>query len=332
MSAMPGIVRADSPSILRPASPNAAEITHLYLLIFYIGVGVFILVEALILYAVIKFRRKSPDEQPEQVHGNTRVEIAWTIVPAVIVLGLAAVSHRTLVETFQPPADALTIEVFGHQWWWEFDYPPSAADGDAGFATATEVHVPVGHPVIMLLDSKDVIHSFWVPELAGKTDAIPGERDGGYGQTRVWFEPTEVGKFEGQCAEYCGTQHSGMRFTVFVDTAEDYQAWRSAMAKPAAAPPAGSDAAAGLALMSSKGCQGCHSVDGVETLNGLVGPNLTHVASRGRLAGGIYDNTDANKRAWISDPAAVKPGTLMPKLPLTPTEIDQVVAYLDTLK
>jgi cytochrome c oxidase subunit 2 len=324
-----GTARAQSPSILDPASPNAAELSDLYLLIFYIGVAVFVLVEGLILYAVVKFRRKSPADMPDQVHGNTNVEIAWTVTPAVIVLALAAFSHRALVETFRPPADALTIEVNGHQWWWEFGYPP-AVEGGVGFQTATELVVPVGRPVVLNLDSVDVVHSFWVPQLAGKTDAIPGERDGGYGQTRVWFVPDEEGTFEGQCAEFCGTQHAGMRLLVQVVSVAEYEAWHARMSAPAGAVTGA--AATGLDLLTQKGCQGCHRVEGVPAMIGVVGPNLTHVGSRSRLAGGVIDNTPENLRAWIADPQAVKPGTLMPDLALTPEEVDAVAAYLESLQ
>jgi cytochrome c oxidase subunit 2 len=323
---------ASAQSILDPASANAEELSTLYLLIFYMGIAVFLLVEGLIIYAVVRFRRRGPDDHPEQIHGNTSVEVAWTLVPAVIVLALAALSHRTLVATFQPPADALEIQVVGHRWWWQFTYPETGSGSADGFSTATEVHVPVGQPVILYLDSSDVIHSFWAPQLAGKTDAIPGVRDGGFGQTKVWFVASRPGRYEGQCAEFCGTQHAGMRLTVVALEPDDFQRWRAAMAEPAVEPAAGSEAARGLEIITQSACVGCHTIDGVDAMVGRTGPDLTHVASRTRLAGGTIENTAEALRNWIDDPQSMKPGTLMPDTQLSAEDLDLVVTYLETLE
>jgi cytochrome c oxidase subunit 2 len=320
------VARAQTPSILDPAGPNAAELANLYNVIFFIAVGVFALVEALILYAIFAFRRRDGDPEPVQVHGNVPVEVAWTIVPAVIVSVLAMMSARTLFGAYRPPADALTVNAVGKQWFWEFQYT------DPVLVTATDLVIPVGQPVRVFLDSADVVHSFWAPQLFGKQDAVPGERDGNFGQNSVWFVADRPGRFFGHCAEYCGAQHSGMRFEVVAMEPAAYEAWREAQQRPAPAPEAGSAAARGLELVTTRGCQGCHTIDGVEGMVGKIGPNLTHVMSRPRLAGGVFETTPENLASWIGNPQALKPGTTMPDLNVDEAAIADIVAYLQTLE
>jgi len=316
------------PSILDPASPNAASLKTLYDIIFYLGLAVFLLVEGLIVIAIVRFRRREGDPEPAQVHGNGTAEIAWTIAPTVVVLILAIVSYRPLVEGRTPPADAITVNAIGHQWWWEFAYP------DAGVTTATDLVVPVGRPIRVNLDSVDVIHSFWVPQLSGKTDAIPGARDGGAGQNSVWFVAERPGRYEGQCAELCGAQHAGMRFAVVVVGEAEYRAWLVAQAAPAARPAPGSPEAAGQAVMTTdeKLCYTCHTIDGVPKMVGTAGPNLTHVGTRPWLAGGVFPNSAEGLTRWVDHPDDVKPGTVMPDVGLAPGEIRSVVSYLQSLK
>ena len=333
--ALPAIAHAQAahpPAITDPASPNAADLANLYNVIFFMAVGVFVLVEGLILYATFKFRRRPEHAHtlPAQVHGNATIEMVWTVVPAIIVIVISALSYRSLVAGYAVPADAIKVNAIGHQWWWEFQY--AAPIVSPTITTATELVVPVGKPVQVMLDSVDVLHAFWVPQLAGKRDAVPGTRDGGYGQNNVWFVVNRPGRFEGQCAELCGAQHSGMRFTVVAMAEADYQAWLAAHAQPAAPPPPGSAQARGLELMSKRGCQGCHSIDGVKAMLGKVGPNLTHVAERKRLAGGVFENTPANLTSWVDNPQVHKPSAVMPDLGLKPDEIADVVAYLQSLK
>jgi cytochrome c oxidase subunit 2 len=178
----------------------------------------------------------------------------------------------------------------------------------------------------------DVIHSFWEPQLAGTIDAVPCERDGGFSQNALWFTADRPGRFAGQCAEFCGAQHAGMRFDVVAMPEAEYEAWLAAQAAPAAPPVAGSDRARGLELVATKGCQGCHAIDGVEGMAGTVGPNLTHVGSRARLAGGMFENTPEVMHDWVDNPPALKPGTTMPDLNLTADELAAVVAYLQGLE
>jgi len=326
LAALPALAVAQSPSILRPASPNAEALADLYNIVFFIAVAVFLLVEGLIIYAAVAFRRREGDPEPVQVHGNTSIEIAWTIAPAVIVVVLTALSFQRLQETYQAPEDALAIDVIGHQWWWEFRYREPAV------ATATELVVPVGRPVRLFLESTDVLHSFWAPQLAGKVDAVPGARDAGFGQNSLWFVAAAAGRYEGQCAEFCGEQHAGMRLTVIALAPADYEDWLVGQAAPAAEPAFGTAAEHGRALVGTKGCQACHTIEGVEAMTGKVGPNLTHVASRAMLAGGMFPNDAEHLRRWIDEPTDLKPGTTMPGLELTPDEIADIVSYLQTLE
>ncbi len=322
----PAAVRAETTSILDPASPNAESLKLLYDIIFYLGLTVFLLVEGLILYAIIRFRHREGDAEPEQIHGSAPAEIAWTIAPTIIVVILAVVSYGPLVEAGRVPDDALVVNAIGHQWWWEFEYP------DAEVRTATELVVPVGRAIRVNLDSTDVIHSFWVPQLAGKVDAVPGTRDGGAGQNHLWFVPEREGRFEGQCAELCGAQHAGMRLAVVAVSQEAFDAWLAEQDRPAAQPAPGSPEARGQAIIAEKACSGCHVIDGVPKMVGRTGPDLTHVASRPLLAGGVFENNPANLARWVDHPDDLKPSAVMPDVGLTPDEITAVVAYLRSLK
>ncbi len=273
---------------------------------------------------IIRFRRKPGDTRiPPQVHGNTRLEIAWTLVPAIILALIAIPSTRLIFQLNRDPgpdSGALTVRVIGHQWWWEFQYP------DQNVVTAGDLHVVVGRPVRLLITSQDVIHSFWPPRLAGKVDAIPGR------QNIMVFTPEETGVFYGQCAELCGAQHAHMQFRVVVQTQQEFDAWIANQQQPAPEPPAGSLAATGKELfLGSAGCYACHTVNGTQA-QGKVGPNLTHVASRNLIAA-FLPNTPENLHSWISNPQGVKPYTKM-VLPrqLSREEVDAIVAYLQTLQ
>ena len=215
--------------------------------------------------------------------------------------------------TGDAPDDSLEVVATGHQWWFEFEYP------GLGVTTANELHIPVGQSVNVELRSTDVIHSFWVPRLSGKVDMVPGH------DNRLWFTPEEPGVFLGQCAEFCGTSHANMRFRVFVDTQEDFDAWVAQQAADAL-PPEGELATAGQTIATTI-CAACHTIRGTNAA-GQIGPDLTHVGSRTTIASGILENTPENLRAWITNPPAEKPGSLMPVLPLTDEQIVQVSEYL----
>ena len=311
---LPRTARAEVPTPFLPASPQAAAIADLFWLIIGIATVIFIGVMAVLLYASFAYRER-PGRQPAQFAGNLPLEITWTGLPTLLLLIIFILTIRTMSRTSPPAGDPLEITVVAHQWWWEIRYPE-------GFSTANEIHVPVGEPVLIHLESADVIHSFWVPQLAGKTDANPGHH------RLVWFTPTRVGTFAGQCAEFCGVQHTWMLIRVVVETPTAYQAWVRHERGPAATP-------TGLALrgkqvFDQQACGSCHTIAGTAA-NGVAGPDLTHVASRATIGGGVLPNTPEMMRRWLTDPQAVKPGALMPNFKLTPDEVQALAAYMESL-
>ncbi|MDH3456334.1 MAG: cytochrome c oxidase subunit II [Gemmatimonadota bacterium] len=309
-------------STLDPSADFGERIDALYRTIFWWALGVFVVVEAALLFVILRYRERPGLAEPKHVHGSTLLEVAWTLAPAIVLVFIAVPTIRTIFETDgTPDAGALEIEVIGHQWWWEFRYP------EFGITTANEMHVPRGRPVALSMTSADVIHSFWVPRLGGKRDVIPRRT------TRLAFTPDSVGEFLGQCAEFCGTSHANMRFRFMVDGEDEFVAWVAQQQ----APPVAAEALTGLAREGAelfanpaKLCFGCHMVDGVSP--GVLGPNLTHVGSRSMIASGILPNTREGLARWIRDPVGEKPGSLMPKVPLTEQEIAALVAYLQSLE
>jgi cytochrome c oxidase subunit 2 len=307
------------------------------------AVIVFVLVESVLVFAIFRFRGRPDDPEPRQVHGSTILEVAWTIVPAFILAAIAVPTVKTIFRTSDyATGDVVQVEVYGHQWWWEFRYP------ELGVVTANELHVPVGRTVNMRLTTVDVLHSFWVPQFAGKRDAFPGRFN------PLWFKAEVTGNFSGTCAEFCGEQHARMMFRVISESQEEFDAWvarervgsplvnggRVAAADSAApadttpaAVPATPDTLnrAAITLFNTTGCIGCHSMVGTPTAGVLrmMGPNLSHVGSRRTIIAGFLPNTPENMAKWLSNPDSVKPGTLM-KLPrkLTDAEVATLVAYL----
>ena len=307
------------PSILDPLSPPAHEIHRLSLLLFGICAAIFVVVAGLLVYCIARFRRRPGDDaaEPPQVYGSNQIELAWTVIPLLIVFVLFLVTTRTLIaiENATPPADALHVRVIGHQWWWEFRYP------ELDVVTANELHVPVGRATFLTLESADVVHSFWIPQLNGKTDVIPNRVN------RMWFQPAVAGTYLGQCAEYCGTQHALMLLRVVAEEPAAFDAWVAAQRQPAAA----TSEAAGRDRFLGVACVNCHRVDGTAAA-GVFGPDLTHLMSRQTIAAGAAPNTPEALRAWITNPDAIKPGALMPAMKLADADVDQIVAYLTTLK
>lgn len=303
---------------LEPDGPFARQIDDLFQWPFWIAVAVFVVVEGLILFAVLRFRHRSDDEVPKQIHGNTRLEISLTALPLIILLGLSVPTVGTILDLAEKPGgDPLTIDVIGKQWWWEYRYPGS------GVVTANELHFPVGEPVHLRLQSADVIHSFWIPKLNGKRDVIPGRV-----QT-MKIQAERPGLYLGQCVEFCGESHANMRLRAVAHTKADFVQWIADQQK-SASKPSGGDAAEGADLFTAKGCAGCHAVKGFA--QGRVGPDLTHLQSRTTFAGSIFSMSPENLAAWLRDPPGEKPGSRMPNLKLTEDEIAKLVAYLETLK
>jgi len=328
-------------SALAPAGPYAQRPHDLIIYVFGTAVAVFVLVQGLILYTSFRFRRREGDDSlPEQVHGNTKLEIVWTLIPAVILAAIAVPTVQMIFEQMdEPEGEYLTVEVIGHRWWFEYYYP------DYDIYTANEMAIPVGVPVRLEMTAADlarapdlgVIHSFWIPRLAGKQDLVPGHT------TYLNLQADEPGRFIGQCAEYCGLSHANMRARVEAMEPADFQAWIAAQQTPAAVPAAGSLEARGRELFGDLGarqaCASCHQAWEGNGLRGPAqGPDLTHLMSRLEFAGAIHDLTPENLRSWLADPNAMKPmqyevnGIGMPNLNLSEDELDALTAYLLTLR
>jgi cytochrome c oxidase subunit II len=314
-----------TPSIFAPVSTPAFAIRELSFFVLGITAVIFVIVAGFAIYTLIRFGRRpaNPDLEPAQVYGSKQIELAWTVVPFLIVVVLFLVTARYVwgIERRAQPPDALEITVVGNQWWWEIRYPK------LGIVTANEIHVPVSDtarpiPTFLTIQSVDVAHSFWIPQLAGKMDAIPNKTN------RVWIEPRRVGTYVGQCAEYCGLQHALMLLVVVVHSQDGFRAW---VAAQQTAPAEQTAARAGRELFSSLACINCHSVSGTPG-NGVFGPDLTHLMGRSTLGAGAVRNTPENLRAWVKDPGAFKAGALMPAMKLDDGQLDQLLAYLVTLR
>ena len=315
---------------------------------------VFVLVEGALIYAIFRFRGKADDPEPQQTHGNTVVEIIWTVIPAALLAAIAVPTVKAIFQTNAAPAqDALTVEVVGHQWWWEFHYP------EYNLTTANELHIPIGRTVLLRMGSADVVHSFWVPQLAGKRDLFPNR------ETRMWFRAEKAGEYRGQCAEFCGIQHARMAYWIVAQKPEAFQAWlthmqsltgdplatsttgspdsvmgRRRLSSQNPGPPRTADSgsrpqvpgdtlyAPGEKLFEMKGCAGCHSLTAVNATIGMAGPNLSNIGARSYIAAGMLENTNGNLARWIRDPQAIKQGVRMPNLGVTEQEARALAAFL----
>jgi cytochrome c oxidase subunit II len=312
-------------NIFAPASTPAKSIVHLSVFVLVITAIIFVVVFTLLLYTIINFRARAPHEsrEPAQVYGSTQIELAWTIIPILIVVVLFLATARVihaLQDAPQPPG-AVEITAIGHQYWWEFRYPK------LGIVTANELHIPVSDPenpapTFLNLLSADTDHSFWIPELAGKTDLVPNHPN------RMWMDPQRTGIFLGQCAQYCGVQHAKMLLRVSVDSREDFAAWVWSQQQPAVQD---ASVAAGRRVFENTACINCHAVAGTNA-NGRFGPDLTHLMSRTTIASGAAPNTPETLRLWIQDPIKIKPGSLMPPMQLSDADLDAVVSYMQTLR
>ena len=280
----------------------------------------------LLAIAVVRFRRRPGDDdaEPPQIYGSRQVEVAWTVIPVLIVIVLALTTARTVfqIQARPKPEGALEVTVIGRQWWWELRYP------SLGIVTANELHVPAGPaPTFLTLLSADVAHSFWVPRLAGKTDLIPNKVN------RTWIDPRRPGLYLGQCAEFCGTQHAKMLLRVYVHTPEDFERWAASQrqAPDAATASLSAQAQAGRRVFETTACLNCHTLRGTVG-DGRYGPDLTHLMSRETIASGAVPNSPETLKAWIRNPDHFKPGVLMPAMQLDETRLDALVAYLGTLR
>lgn len=314
---------------LYPLSDFGQSLDEVFRQILWWEIGIFVVVEGALIYAVLKFRRTKPIGEPRQLHGHTGIEVAWTLAPALILIFIGVPTVYTIFRTqAPPPANALRIDVIGHQWWWEFRYP------ELGIVTANELHLPQGRPVHLAITSTDVLHAFWIPRLGGKRDAIPNRVN------HIWFTADSTGYMPGQCAEFCGVSHANMRTWAQVDSPAEFDAWvasqldttRGVAAADSAAAPVDSLVAFGAELFRTpqKLCTTCHTVRGVSV--GIVGPNLNKVGTRKSIASGIMPNTPEHLAKWIQNPQAHKPGALMPNIGINEREARALAAYLSSLQ
>lgn len=356
---------ADLPgSIFAPHSTPSRQEYSLSLFVLTITALIFIGVSSLLIYSLVRFRaRKADNTEPPQVFGSLQIELSWTIIPILIIVVLFLGTARVLfsVQDAEKPKNALDVVVIGHQFWWEFRYP------QYNVVTANELHVPVStkdapRPSFLKLTSADVIHSFWVPQLNGKTDLLPNRVN------EMWIDPLETGMYVGQCAQFCGPEHAKMLLRVYVDSPADFDKWikeqqrtqaeitspmqmaqpnpgngkagglppnspatHGEVAKTSAEVPDEINARNGQIVFEHQACINCHTVQGT-VANGRYGPDLTHLMSRATLAAGATENTPGNLEAWIEDPNRFKPGSLMPAMHLSDRQNAQITAYLLTLK
>jgi cytochrome c oxidase subunit II len=312
-------------SIFAPVSTPAQSICELSRFVLIITAAIFLVVFTLLAYVVVKFRKgtTSGGREPAQVYGSTQLELAWTVIPILIVVVLFLTAARVIasIQNAARPSNSIDVTVIGHQFWWEYRYP------SLGVVTANELHIPVSDPAhpsptFLTLLSADADHSFWVPRLAGKTDLIPNHPNS------MWMDPNETGLYLGQCAQYCGTQHAKMLLRVYVQTHGEFARWIQEQKRPAQI---SDNVSEGQRVFERTACIKCHAVAGTAA-NGRFGPDLTHLMSRDTIASGAAQNTPESLRRWIQDPSIIKPGCKMPAMGLSDPEVNAVTAYLETLR
>lgn len=318
------LAQSPNTNIFSPASTPATLIHGLGLFVLGLTSAIFLVVSVLLVTAIVRFRsKKDEDLEPPQVFGSTQIELSWTIIPVLTIVVLFLTTARMIfaIQDAPKPKSALDVVVIGHQFWWEFRYPKY------GIVTANELHIPLSNsssssPTYFKLTSADVIHSFWVPNLAGKIDVIPNKVN------ELWMDPQRTGLYKGQCAQFCGSEHALMLLRVYVDTPEQFQAWVEEQRKSAVDDQA---VAEGKKAFETQSCINCHAVAGT-VANGRYGPDLTHLMSRDTLASGAVENNPQNLKKWIADPNSLKPGCLMPAMQLSERQLNDITAYLTTLK
>lgn len=309
-------------TLLKPSSPQADAIASLSLVVLIVAAVIFFTVAGLVTFATWRFKehpKKNNSQQANQgMLGNNRMEIMWSVVPLLILIIVFFLTVRTMYAVDPPPGDTNTdIIITGHQWWWEIHYPKS------GVITANEVHIPVGKRILVRLESADVIHDFWVPALARKIDAVPGHTN------YLYLEADKAETYIGACAEFCGTQHAGMRIRVIAQSPEAFQNWKQAqLASPNS--PTNPIALQGANLFKTKTCYNCHRIAGTDSKQN-IGPDLTYVATRETIGAGVLNNSHENLAHWLSAPEKFKPGSHMPNFQLSNEEVEALVAYLEGL-
>lgn len=304
---------------LNPQSPQARAIFNLGIVTAIVAAVIFAVVVGIVVYALLRFPRwREGERDPGQGEGNRTIEIVWTAIPLAIVAVLFVLAARTMGIADPPPPPKPDIVVIGHQWWWGARY------ANSGAVVANEIHIPVGKTVALRLEAVDVLHEFWVPELARKITTVPGHPN------HIWIEADKPGTYLGFCSEFCGTQHAWMHFLLVAQSQEEFQKWEQAQLLPAP-PPSGENAQKGLALFERMTCVNCHAIKGT-IASATFGPDLTHFASRKQIGAGIVPNTPENLRRWLRDPQQVKVGAKMPNFKFTDEQVTQLADYIETLK
>jgi len=302
------------------ASNQENEINRLFINFSILSAFILGIVIFLVVGGVFFFRAGKRKGEPKQIHGNRALEIAWTVIPFIIVTVLFFMSLKVMENINQPDVKRQQpdIVIIAHQWWWDMRYP------DKGVITANELHIPVGKKLLMRIESADVIHSWWVPALGRKTDAIPGRPN------FAWIEADSIGEYEGKCSEYCGTEHAWMLIKVVAQSQDDFNQWITHQQQPAVIP-TDSTAIKGERLFQTMTCGSCHAISGTPA-NAHLAPDLSHLASRETILSGMLVNNRENLAKWIRNPQKVKIGSHMPNFLLTEKEVDELMDYLDQLK
>lgn len=306
-----------SPSILDPKGTEARHLEGVWWWLFGMAAVVYAVVAGLILFAIVRGRR-GDGPRTSRINDNAFVVVGGLVVPLMILLVVAVVTVRGTNAVRQPEAGALRIDVRAYDWWWQVRYPTT------GIVTANEIHVPVGRQVAVRITTADVIHSFWVPQLAGKLDAIPGQ------ENVLRFTAEKAGVYRGECAEFCGIQHANMNFLVVAEDAARFGQWEQTQVQGAGLP-TDNQSEQGRLVFERESCAGCHTIKGTSAV-GTLGPDLTHVGSRRTLGAGTVPNTRANLSGWIADAQSIKPGNLMPPITLEPDDLAALVHYLQGQK
>ncbi len=306
--------------LFNPSSPEMEALAGLTYYTIAISAAILGIIVFAMIYIIVRYRKSPGDtEEPYQNFGNLNLEIVWTLIPCAIVAVLFLLTCNTM-KAIDPPVDGREPDliIIGHQWWWEIRY------ANSGIITANELHIPVGEYLLARIESIDVIHDFWVPELGRKIDAVPGHPN------HLWIVAGEPGVYLGACAEFCGAQHANMRIRVIAESQEEFEEWEK---QELVIPPTPSSgiAAEGAKLFQEKACMNCHTIMGTAAA-ARVGPNLTHLNGRQTIGAGVLTNTPENLNKWLTNPQKYKQGSLMPNMKLSPEEVDAIVAYLEALK
>jgi cytochrome c oxidase subunit 2 len=301
-------------SVFNPVSPQGLAISNLFIFISIVSLVIILGIVGVLAYTLTHFRARPGQGEPPQSFGVLWMEVVWTAIPTALLVIVFIATIKAMQISSPPNNNALgnrhpDITIVAHQWWWEVRYPD-------GVVTANEIHIPVGQRMLVALQSADVIHSLWVPQLNGKIDAVPGQTN------LMWLQADRAGTYQAACAEYCGAAHARMRALVIAQPAAQFAAWEHQQLTPAPSP--SGLAAQGAKLYFTLSCQSCHSAG--------IGPDLTHVGSRSTLAGVTLPNTPANMAAWLHNPQAIKPGSHMPNFQLSTSEVRMLTAYLESLK